>query len=301
MHSSPRILAVASLAAAVTTAAAQPSRVGGPAGVDDPSPRIAVDLSLGGNLARGFVDREMVAARGMLEASSGDWTIYNQPYWLFARVHPPMGAALTTDNEIYDRTGIFRRLGKRWFVYGVNAYDRSRRRQIDHRDLFGGGGGAALWKSGPSSLQASVGALYEVTAYTKSPVLLDADDVPIATADGVRQTGRFSVRIYGRYRLADGKVNLTHDLIVIPSDRDPSHDYRVLAYGAIQAPIAKGFSFVVQADATHEGVIANGTKHGDLAITFGIAYKNLWRSAAAAPRVPVDVGAPPRSVGAARP
>lgn len=275
--------AAAALVAATSAAAAQPSRAGGPAGADDPAPRFSLDLSLGGNLARGFVDREMVTARGMIEAAFGGWTIYNQPYWMFARVHPPMGPALTTDDEIYDRTGLFRRLGDRGFVYGVNAYDRSLRRQIDHRDLFGGGVGAALWKCGPSSLQASVGALYEVAAYTKSPVLLDADDAPIATAVGVRQTGRFSVRLYGRYRVADGKLNVTHDLIVIPSDRDPSHDYRVLAYGSIQAPIAKGFSFVVQADATHEGVIAKGTKHGDLAVTFGIAYKNAWRRAAAVP------------------
>jgi len=46
---------------------------------------------------------------------------------------------------------------------------------------------------------------------------------------------------------------------------------------SIPGPFAKGFSFAIQAEATQEGVIATGTKHGDLAVTFGIAYKNEWR------------------------
>lgn len=270
-------LLVLSLAA---PARAQSPRAGGPAIGEDPTPRLAVDLSLGGNLARGFVDREMVAARGIVEASWGPWAVYTQPYWLFGRVHPPMGPTLTTDNEIYNRTGLFRRISGPWFAYAVNAYDRSVRRQIDHRDLLGGGVGVRVWRCGKSSLLTSVGTLYEVASFTRTPERVDADDEPLGTSSGIERTSRFSVRIYGRYNLAGGKLNLTHDLIVIPSYRDPTRDYRVLAFGAIMAPIAKGFSFVVQADATQEGVIVAGTKHGDLAVTFGVSYKNEWRQSA---------------------
>lgn len=133
------VLSIVVVLALATHASAQSPRAGGPALGDDPTPRLAADLSLGGNIARGFVDREMIAVRGIVEASWGPWGVYTQPYWLYGRVHPPMGPALTTDNEVYDRTGLFRRITGPWFFYAVNAYDRSVRRQIDHRDLIGGG------------------------------------------------------------------------------------------------------------------------------------------------------------------
>lgn len=40
--------------------------------------------------------------------------------------------------------------------------------------------------------------------------------------------------------------------------------------------VAKGFSIRVQAGATYEGLTVAGTKHGDLAITFGVNHKNEW-------------------------
>ncbi len=97
-------------------------------------------------------------------------------------------------------------------------------------------------------------------------------------ARGVREVGRWSVRLYGRYKLAGGRLSVTHDVIVIPAFRDPGADYRVLMFGAIEAPIAKGFSVRVQADATREGtgIIVAGTKQDDLAVSFGLAYKAEW-------------------------
>ena len=87
---------------------------------------------------------------------------------------------------------------------------------------------------------------------------------------------RWSVRLYGRYKIAGGKLGLVHDLIVIPAFRDPANDYRILFLGAIDAPIAKGFAFRVQADATREGLIVQGTQKDDLVVTFNVAYKNEW-------------------------
>ncbi len=256
------------------TAHAQSPRAGGPAPGDDPTARIAVEGALTGNIARGFVDRELIAARGILQAWSGPWGFYMQPYWLFGRIGTPMGK-LTTDNEIYVRSGLFRSLSGPVFAYGVSVYDRSVRRQIEHRNLAGGGVGAQLWHCKGSSLLSSVGVLYEVTDYggkaNVRPMLENG-----ALADGVTGLARWSVRIYGRYKLAGGKLNILHDLIVVPSFDHPTDDYRILFYGAIDAPIAKGFSARISADATREGLIVQGTKHDDLAITFGVAYKNEW-------------------------
>jgi hypothetical protein len=110
-------------------------------------------------------------------------------------------------------------------------------------------------------------------------------------AKGVSQTGRWSVRVYGKYKIAGGKLSLTHDVILIPAFRDPGNNYRILAFGAIEAPIAKGFSVRVQADATREGtdIIVAGTKQDDLAVSFGLAYKAEWtpkKTSAAAPAPP---------------
>ncbi|MBA3454630.1 MAG: hypothetical protein H0T42_16205 [Deltaproteobacteria bacterium] len=111
-----------------TPAAAQSPRAGGPAPSGDQPTRVAAEIAVGGNLARGFVDRELVTARGIFEAWSGKWGGYFQPYWLYGRVGTPMGK-ITTDNEVYARTGVFRSLVGPWFLYGVNAYDRSLRRR----------------------------------------------------------------------------------------------------------------------------------------------------------------------------
>ena len=88
------------------------------------------------------------------------------------------------------------------------------------------------------------------------------------------------------FYIAGGKLALVHDLIVIPAFAHPITDYRILFYGAIDAPIAKGFSVRVQADATREGKIVAGTKHDDLVVTFGLAYRNEWSAAKPAPPPP---------------
>lgn len=279
------MLIVVSLAG---SAAAQSPRAGGPAPGDDPTPRIALDAALAGNLARGFVDREMVAARGILQGWTGPWGLYIQPYWLYGRVGTPAGK-ITTDNEIYVRTGVFRQLeGGPLFLYLVDAYDRSLRRKIDYRNLLGGGAGVNLYRDKTTSLLTSVGILGEVADF-KLRRLENPDGAEPIELDGRRYTLRWSVRVYGRYKLAGGKLALTHDLIVIPSFNDPRDDYRVLFLGAIDAPIAKGFSARVQADATYEGLIVLGTKHGDLAVTFGISYRNEW-----AAKSPPASSPPPR-------
>jgi hypothetical protein len=238
--------------------------------------RVGVDANIAGNLARGFVDRDLVAARGIVQGWTGPWGLYVQPYWLYGRVGTPMGK-LTTDNEIYVRTGLFRKLRETpFFVYGVSVFDRSLRRKIDYRDLTGGGAGRNLIEGEAASLHTSVGVLGEVTSFRDRT--LDDPDGGTFEADKRRKTLRWSVRLYGKYRLGEGKLALMHDLIVIPSFTDPRDDYRVLFFGAIDAPIAKGFSVRAQADATYEGLIVTGTKHGDLAVTFGVAYKNEWRT-----------------------
>lgn len=268
------------------TAAAQSPRAGGPTPSGESPPRVAAEIAIGGSLARGFVDRELISARGIFEAWSGPWGLYIQPYWLFARVRTPM-AKVTSDNEVYERTGLFRSLGGPWFAYAVNAYDRSLRRKIAHRNLLGGGAGVRLWECGPSSLLTSVGMLYEVADYqdgdNDSPLLQDG-----SAGRGIRETGRWSVRLYGRYKLLGGKLGIIHDVIVIPSFRDPGDNYRVLMFGAIEAPIAKGFSVRIQADATREGtaIIVAGTQQDDLAVTFALAYKAEWSSKSAAPPPP---------------
>jgi len=254
---------------------AQSPRAGGPAPGDDPSSRIAVDGGISGSLARGLVDRELISARGVVQGWTGPWGLYIQPYWLYGRVGtPPPTGKITTDNEVYVRTGLFRKLTGPIFAYAVDVYDHSLRRRIEHRDLLGAGGGVTIVEGGGNSLLVSVGLLGEITDYgdsKESDPLLDNGEVGTT-----RKTGRWSVRVYGRWKIAGGKLGLIHDLIVIPSLRAPTDDYRILFYGAIDAPIAKGFSFRVQVDATREGLIVAGTKQDDLALTFGVSYKNEW-------------------------
>jgi uncharacterized protein DUF481 len=251
-------------------AAAQSPRAGGPAPGDDPASRIGADVGITGNLARGLVDRDLVSARGVLQAWDGPWGLYVQPYWLFGRIASPMGK-ITTDNEIYLRTGLFRTISDPIFVYAVNAYDHSLRRKIDGRDLLGAGAGVNILQEPGISLLSSVGVLAEYANYGANMF----EDHPERT-DEKRFTPRASLRIYGRYKIADGKLALVHDIYLIPSVTDPFVDYRLMFYGAIDAPIVKGFALRVQADATREGVIVQGTKHDDLVVTFGVAYRNEW-------------------------
>lgn len=258
-----------------SSANAQSPRAGGPAPGDSrDETKLGAEANLAGNIARGFVDRELIAARGIFQGWTGPWGLYIQPYWLYGRVGTPAGK-LTTDNEIYVRTGLFRVLTGPIFAYAVNATDRSLRRKIDYRVLTGAGAGINLLQRPGVSLLASFGVLHEVANY-RDRTVENPDGPGTFEAEKRRHTARFSGRIYGRYRIAGGKLVLIHDLIIIPSFRDPRDDYRVLFFGGIDAPIAKGFSVRVQADATYEGLIVAGTKHGDLAITFGVSYKNEW-------------------------
>jgi len=283
-----RALAIAFVVCALSAheAWAQSPRAGGPApGDSGGESRVGAEANLAGNLARGFVDRDLIAARGILQGWTGPWGLYVQPYWLYGRVGTAAGK-ITTDNEIYVRTGLFRQIRETpLFIYAVSAFDRSVRRKIDYRELAGGGVGVDLLQQQGISLLTSAGVLGEVANF-KDRTLEDPDGPGTFETDKRRTVMRWSVRIYGRYRIGEGKLSLTHDLIVIPSFTDPRDDYRVLFFGAIDAPIAKGFSVRVQADATYEGLIVTGTKHGDLAITFGVTYKNEWTTRKQTPPTP---------------
>lgn len=256
--------------ALATTAAAQSPRAGGPAPGDDPTSRIGADLGITGNLARGFVDRDLVAARGVVQGWDGPWGLYVQPYWLYGRIGTPAGK-ITTDNEVYLRIGLFRSLTPRFFVYGVNALDHSLRRKIDVRNLTGAGAGVNIVAQKGLSLLASVGVLGEHADFFTASFEDHAEIM-----DDTRNVLRTSLRVYGRYKLAGGKLNLTHDFYYIPNPTEIGDDYRIMFYGALDAPIVKGFSARVQTDVTYEGLIQVGTKHDDLVLTFGVAYKNEW-------------------------
>ncbi len=257
-------------------ASAQSPRAGGPAPTDNSGePRLGAEANIAGNLARGFVDRELIASRGIVQGWTGPWGLYIQPYWLYGRVGTPMGK-LTTDNEFYVRVGLFRQIEHTpIFAFAVSAADRSLRRKIDYRDLTGVGVGVNLLQGKGISLLTSIGVLGEIASF-KDTTLVDPDGPGTFETDHRRTVMRWSVRLYGRYRLPGGQLSLIHDLIVIPSFTDPRDDYRILFFGAIDAPIAKGFSVRAQADATYEGLIVVGTKHDDLAVTFGLNYKNEW-------------------------
>jgi hypothetical protein len=244
-----------------------------------------------GNLARGFVNRDLVSARGILQAWSGPWGGYLQPYWLYGRVGTPPGSPvskITTDDEYYLRAGLFRAFSPLLFAYAVDAYDRSLRRKISNRNLAGAGIGVNPVARKGLALSVSAGILGGIADYDGT--MFQRETTPI---DGVQTTLRFSGRIYGRYRLGQGMLSLVHDLILVPAVRDPTGDYRLLAYGAIDAPIAKGFSARVQVDATREGRIIEGTKRNDLVVSFGVSYRNEW---ARTPPPPVPPPAPPAPI-----
>src|SRR6185436_2450511 len=251
--------------------------------------RVAVDVGTTGNLSRGLVYRDLVTNRGVLQAWDGPWGVYVQPYWLYSRIGTAMGR-VTADNDIYVRLGGFRNLTPSVFVFAVNVYDHSLRRKVAHRDLFGGGAGVNLVQRKPVTFALSAGVLGEVTDFDGDRLLIGGD--PGETTE-TRPVVRGAGRIHGRYRLGGGKLALVHDVIVMPSVRDPADDYRVLFSGTVDAPIAKGFSARAQAEATYDGVIVEGTKHGALVMTFGVSYKAEWqRKRAEAPAPPPAPAAP---------
>ena len=269
-----RSLVVVVICALAAPASAQSPRAGGPAPGDRAGETlVGAEANIAGNIARGFVDRELVAARGIIQGWTGPWGLYIQPYWLYGRVGTPAGK-LTTDNEIYVRNGLFRELvDTPFYIYAVSVFDRSTRRKIDYRNLTGGGIGINLLKGTGSLLTTSFGILGQVTSF-RDRTIENPDGPGTFEIENRHKVLCFSGRIYGRFKI--GKLSLIQDLIVVPTFDDPRDDYRVLYYGAIDAPIAKGFSIRAQADATYEGLIVAGTKHGDLAITFGLNYKNEW-------------------------
>jgi hypothetical protein len=274
------------MALAVPTASAQTGpRTGGPAPGDVQGTKAIVDLSLTGNLARGISDRDLVIMRGGLQFWSGPWGVFVQPYYLYGDVKLGAMPRVKTDDERYLRTLVYRTLVKPLFTYGVVALDHSLRRKIDRRALAGGGFGATIVNRPDLTFLTAVGLLYEHGEYAENQV----QDEVFPAFD--RNVVRTSLRLYGRYKLPH--VNLIHDIYFIPNVRD-LHDMRAMFSGVVDVPVAKGFSGRVAVDATHEGEIVEGTKENDIAITFGVAYKNDWTiSEPPPPPVAPTPGAPP--------
>lgn len=243
-------------------------RTGGPAPGDFVGTKAAVDLSLTGNMARGISDRDLIIMRGGLNFWSGPWGVFVQPYYLYGDVKLGAMPRVKTDDERYLRTLVFRTLVDPIFAYGVAALDHSLRRRIDRRALMGGGVGATLVNRPGLTFLTSVGLLYEHAEFGVNK-LPDMSIVPARDRNVVRT----SLRLYGRYKLPH--VNLIHDIYLIPNIRD-LHDLRAMFSGVLEVPITHGFAGRVAVDATHEGVIVPGTQEDDIAITFGVSYKNDW-------------------------
>jgi hypothetical protein len=243
-------------------------RTGGPAPGDVQGQKALIDLSLTGNLARGVADRDLIILRGGLQLWSGAWGIFVQPYYLYGDVKLGAMPRVKTDDERYLRTLVYRTLVKPLFTYGVVALDHSLRRRVDQRALAGAGFGATFVNRADLTFLTAVGLLYEHGEYDtgKRP------DMTVTPAYD-RNVVRTSLRLYGRYKLPH--INLIHDIYLIPNVRD-LHDLRAMFSGVVEVPVAAGFSGRVAIDATHEGVIVPGTQEDDIAITFGVSYKNDW-------------------------
>jgi hypothetical protein len=243
-------------------------RTGGPAPGDVQGNKALVDLSLTGNLARGVADRDLIIMRGGLQLWSGAWGVFVQPYYLYGDVKLGPMPRVKTDDERYLRTLVYRTLVKPLFAYGVVALDHSLRRRVERRALAGGGVGATLVNRPGLTFLTAIGLLYEHGEYDtgKRP------DMTVTPAFD-RNVVRTSLRLYGRYKLPH--INLIHDIYLIPNVRD-LHDMRAMFSGVVEVPVTKGFSGRVAIDATHEGEIVQGTQENDIAITFGVAYKNDW-------------------------
>jgi uncharacterized protein DUF481 len=299
------LLAAVLLLALGSHARAQSPRAGAPTPGDGEGSRAAVDIGTTGNLSRGLVYRDLVTNRAVLQLWDGPWGFYVQPYWLYSRIGTAMGR-VTADNDIYVRTGGFRNLTPSVFAFAVNVYDHSLRRRVAHRDLFGGGAGVNLVQQKPVTFAVAAGVLGEVTDFKDGSLLIHGDPVPTTEA---RTVVRWAVRLHGRYRIADGRLAIVHDLIAMPAFREPVDDYRILFSGSLDAPIAKGFSARAQVDATHDEVIIEGTKRNALVLTFGVAYRGEWQHRAPAPppppppppASPAPAPAPPAPVSAPAP
>ncbi|HUS27208.1 MAG TPA: DUF481 domain-containing protein [Kofleriaceae bacterium] len=262
-----RFLAAVFVLGLTSTAFAQGPRTGGPVPGTVQGAKASVDLSLTGNLARGISDRDLVIGRGNLQYWTGPWGFFLQPYYLYGDVKLGAMPRVKTDDERYLRASVFRTLVKPMFTYGVVALDHSLRRRIDRRALAGGGVGVTLTNQADITFVTSVGLLYEHGEYGEGKV---QDQIFPAKNRNVVRT---SLRLYGIYKLPH--VNLIHDVYFIPNVRD-LHDLRAMFSGVLEVPVAKGFAGRVSVDATHEGVIVEGTQEDDIAITFGVSFKNDW-------------------------
>jgi hypothetical protein len=260
-----RLVALAILCCAATAQGQSGPRTGGPAPTDVSTTRLAAELSLGGDLARGNTDRDLVTARGSVTIWDGPWGVFVQPYWLYGDV-----ANHNTDDERYLRTLIFRALAKPIFAYGAAVYDQSLRRRIDRRGLFGGGFGATIWDDPQTTVVVSAGLLDEVATYGAN-TLMDGTIISRET----RRVARASMRLYGRYKLFHGKLALVHDAYLLPAVRDLD-DLRALVSGAIDVPLVGGLAARVQLDGSYEQHVVPGTQHDDIELTFGLAFRGSW-------------------------
>ena len=240
------------VALARVASADEPAKRGGPVpqtGGDD----LATELAITGSLARGVTDRTLVTARGSLTADAGPWGAFAQTNWVFGEVN-----GRRSDDELYLRTLAFRSFAERCFWFGVAVGEHSLHRMIDERLFAGGGLGTVVVRTRDAKLLASLGAVDEITWFG-DPLL------------GERTVARATLRLYGRYALAP--IALTHDAYVMPSTKD----LRAIAYVALDVPLVHGLAGRVAFDASYEQVIAAGTEHGDLAVTFGLAYAGAWQ------------------------
>ena len=254
----------------VGTVRAQGPRTGGPAPGDFKATELSVDSSLTGNLARGVSDRDLISFRGLVNFWSGRFGVFVQPYYLYGDVKLPAASRVQTDDERYLRALAFYTFYEPVYAYAVTALDHSLRRKIGNRILAGAGAGLTVVNRPGLTFLTSVGLLYERAHYDGNTL---PDMTMIEPVD--RKLFRTSLRVYGRYKLIDGHINLVHDIYLIPAIRDFS-DLRAMFSGVLEVPVVAGFAGRVAVDATYEGYIVPGTQHEDIAITFGVSYKNDW-------------------------
>src|SRR4051812_5093950 len=228
-------------------------------------------------MARGVSDRDLLIMRGGLTFWTGPWGVFVQPYYLYGDVKLGAMPRVKTDDERYLRTLVYRTLIDPIFTYGVVALDHSLRRKIDRRALLGAGFGATIVNRPGLTFLTAVGLLYEHAEFGSNKV---QDQIFPAEE---RHAVRTSLRLYGRYKLPH--LNLVHDIYLIPNVRD-LHDLRAMFSGVVEVPITHGFSGRVAIDATRETHIVPGTKENDIAITFGVGYKNDWTLSAPPPPTP---------------
>ncbi len=271
-------IVIACVLSTATASAQTGPRTGGPAPGDFKGTHAAIDLGVTGNLARGIADRDLVTLRGGLNFWHDRFGVFVQPYYLYADVKTsPVAPRIQTDDERYLRTLVYYTFAEPLFAYGVTALDASLRRRIDKRVLAGGGLGATVVNRPGLTFLTAVGLLYE-HAYFDG---FTAPDMTVLARPTDREAVRTSLRLYGRYKIAS-RLNLVHDIYLIPNVRSLD-DLRAMFSGVIELPITAGFAGRIAIDATHEGFIVRGTQENDIAITFGVSYKNDWNLGGPAP------------------